>query len=134
MILTMTGAFAFGFAVSRALRCALVSPVAWSSRYLCMQGVEQKVIGDLLVDIARHADTTLRTVHLGTAAIGELLVSVSPEIGTGEFPANTIEAIGWLLTELGDLAATAHLLLAGCQRFTSDYAPRRAKHIPPARP
>ena len=52
LILTMTGAFAFGFAVSRALRCALVSPVAWSSRYLCMQGVEQKVIGDLLVDIA----------------------------------------------------------------------------------
>lgn len=89
---------------------------------------------DLLVDIARHADTTLRTVHLGTAAIGELLVSVSPEVGTGEFPANTIEAIGWLLAELGDLAATAHHLVAGCQRYTSDYAPRRAKHILPARP
>ncbi len=89
---------------------------------------------DLLVDIARHADTTLRTVHLGTAAIGELLVAVSPEAGTGEFPANSIEAIGWLLAELGDLAATAHLLVAGCQRYTSDYAPRRAKHIPPARP
>ncbi|HQV12850.1 MAG TPA: hypothetical protein PKW52_16040 [Nitrospira sp.] len=89
---------------------------------------------DLLVDIARHADTTLRTVHLGMAAIGELLVTVSPEVGTGEFPANSIEAIGWLLAELGDLAATAHLLVAGCQRYTSDYAPRRAKHIPPARP
>ena len=89
---------------------------------------------DLLVDIAQQADTTLRTVHLGTAAIGELLAHVSPEIGTGEFPANTIEAIGWLLAELGDLAATAHLLLAGCKRFTSDYAPSRAKHIPPARP
>jgi hypothetical protein len=89
---------------------------------------------DLLVDIARQADTTLRTVHLGTAAIGELLAHASPEIGTGEFPANTIEAIGWLLAELGDVAATAHLLLAGCQRFTSDYAPRQAKHVSPARP
>ena len=39
---------------------------------------------DLLVDIALHAETTLRTVHLGTSAIGELLVYVSPEIGTGE--------------------------------------------------
>ncbi|MBK7646687.1 MAG: hypothetical protein IPJ12_05885 [Betaproteobacteria bacterium] len=89
---------------------------------------------DLLVDIARHAETTLRTVHLGTSAIGELLVYASPEIGTGEFPANTIEAIGWLLADLGDLAATAHLLMAGCQHYTSDYAPRKAKHIPPARP
>jgi hypothetical protein len=88
----------------------------------------------LLVDIARHAETTLRTVHMGTSAIGELLVYVSPEIGTGEFPANTIEALGWLLAELGDLAATAHLLMAGCQHYTSDYAPRRAKHILPARP
>lgn len=89
---------------------------------------------DLLVDIARHAETILRTVHKGTSAIGELLVYVSPEIGTGEFPANTIEAIGWLLADLGDLAATAHLLIAGCQHYTSDYVPRRAKHIPPARP
>ena len=70
----------------------------------------------------------------GTSAIGELLVYASPEIGTGEFPANTIEAIGWLLADLGDLAATAHLLMAGCQHYTSDYAPRKAKHIPPARP
>ncbi|HQR42657.1 MAG TPA: hypothetical protein PLX97_08230, partial [Gemmatales bacterium] len=43
---------------------------------------------DLLVEIARHAETTMRTVHLGTSAIGELLVHSSPEIGTGEFPAN----------------------------------------------
>lgn len=89
---------------------------------------------DLLVDIARHAETTLRTVHLGTSAIGELLVYASPEIGTGEFPANTIEAIGWLLADLGDLAATAHLLMAGCEHCISDYAPLRVKHIPPARP
>jgi hypothetical protein len=89
---------------------------------------------DLLVDIAQQAETTLRTVHRGTSAIGELLVYVSPEVETGELPANTIEALGWLLAELGDLAATAHLLMAGCLHYTSDYAPRRAKHIPPARP
>ena len=89
---------------------------------------------DLLVDIARHAETTLRTVHLGTSAIGELLVHASPEIGTGEFPANTIEALGWLLADLGDLAATAHLLMAGCQHYTSNYSPREPKQTPPARP
>ena len=88
----------------------------------------------LLTEIARHAETTLRTVHLGTSALGELLVYASPEIGTGEFPANTIEALGWLLADLGDLAATVHLLMAGCQHYTSDYAPQIAKHIPPARP
>ena len=56
---------------------------------------------DLLVDIARHAETTLRTVHMGTSAIGELLVYVSPEIGTGEFPANTIEALWVVVSGLG---------------------------------
>ena len=88
----------------------------------------------VLCQIGANASITMRTIHLGTAAIGRLLVNMSPEIGLGEFSAESMSAIGWLLSELGDLAATAHLLAAACQRHTADYAPTTPKYIPNARP
>lgn len=88
----------------------------------------------LLHQIGANADITMRTVYRGTAAIGRLLVAVSPEVGTGELPADRVEALGWLLAEIGDLAATCHSIAASCQRFTADYNPNAPKHIPNARP
>ena len=88
----------------------------------------------LLQQIETNADITMRTVHRGTAAIGKLLVYVSPEIGTGEFSADSMESLGWLLAELGDLAATAHSIAASCQRYNSDYSPGTPKVIPNVRP
>ena len=88
----------------------------------------------LLHQIGTNADITMRTVYRGTAAIGRLLVAVSPEVGTGELPADRMEALGWLLAEMGDLAATCHSIAASCQRFTADYNPNTPKHIPNARP
>lgn len=88
----------------------------------------------LLRQIGANANITMRTIHLGTAAIGRLFVSMSPEIGLGEFSAESVAAVGWLLSELGDLAATAHLLAAACQRHTADYAPETPQYIPNARP
>ena len=88
----------------------------------------------LLHQISSNADCTMRTVHRGIAAIGKLLVYTSPEVGTGEFSADSTEALGWLLAELGDMAATAHIIATSCQRFTVDYCPGTPKHIPNARP
>jgi hypothetical protein len=88
----------------------------------------------LLHQIGTNAEMTIRTIHRGTAAIGRLLVAVSPEVGTGELPADCLEALGWLLAEMGDLAATCHSIAASCQRYTADYSPRTPKHIPNARP
>lgn len=88
----------------------------------------------LLHQIGANATVTLRTIHRGTSAIGRLLVAVSPEVGTGELPADCMEAIGWLLTEMGDLATTAHAIATSCQRHTVDYSPRTLKTIPNARP
>ena len=88
----------------------------------------------LLVQLGDNADRTMRTIHQGIAALGRLLVYVSPEVGTGEFPADAMEALGWLLAELGDLAATAHAIGTSCQRFTSDYSPATTKDVPNARP
>ena len=88
----------------------------------------------LLKQVAANADLSMRTLHRGTAAIGRLLVAVSPEIGTGEFSADAMESVGWLLAEIGDLAATAQCLSVACHRYTADYAPETAKYISPARP
>jgi hypothetical protein len=88
----------------------------------------------LLHQIETNADITMRTVHRGTAAIGRLLVGISPEMGTGEIDAESIASLGWLLAELGDLAATAHSIAASCARYTSDYSPGTPKHIGNVRP
>ena len=88
----------------------------------------------LLIQIAANAELSMRTLHRGTAAIGRLLVAVSPEIGTGEFSADAMESVGWLLVELGDLAATAQCLSVACNRYTADYAPVAPKYFIPARP
>jgi hypothetical protein len=88
----------------------------------------------LLHQIGTNAETTMRTIHRGTAAIGRLLVAVSPEVGTGELPADCMEAVGWLLAEMGDLAATCHSIAVSCQRYTADYSPSTPKHIPNTKP
>ena len=88
----------------------------------------------LLKQVAANADLSMRTIHRGTAAIGRLLVAVSPEIGTGEFSADAMESVGWLLAEIADLAATAQCLSVACHRYTADYAPATQKYITPTRP
>lgn len=88
----------------------------------------------LLMQLGANADLSMRTLHRGTAAIGRLLVAVSPEIGTGEFSADVMESVGWLISELADLAATAQCLSVACHRYTADYAPETRKYITPTRP
>lgn len=88
----------------------------------------------LLYQIGIQADITMRTVHRGITAIGRLMVYVSPEIGAGEFSANAMESLGWLLAELGDLATTAQCLASASHRYSADYAPKTQKPITPARP
>lgn len=88
----------------------------------------------LLMQLGANADLSMRTLHRGTAAIGRLLAAVSPEIGTGEFSADAMESIGWLLAEIGDLAATAQCLSVACHRYTADYTPATQKYITPTRP
>ena len=88
----------------------------------------------LLKQLGANADLSMRTLHRGTAAIGRLLVAVSPEIGTGEFSADAMESVGWLLSEIADLGATAQCLSVACHRYTADYDPATQKYITPTRP
>ncbi len=88
----------------------------------------------LVRQIGRNAEITMRTVNRGLSAIGRLMVNISPEMALGEIPADTIEAIGWLISEVSDAGATAHAIYASCQRYTADYSPPAPKHFPTTKP
>lgn len=89
---------------------------------------------ELLVQIADNAETAMHVVQLGLSAVGQLLVRAAPEVEAGEISKDSIEALGWLMSELGDFSATAFALASACRRFTSDYAPYQSRHVPEARP
>lgn len=88
----------------------------------------------LLVQVADNAESAMHVVQLGLSAVGQLLVRAAPEVEAGEISGNSIEALGWLMSELGDFSATAFALASACRRFTSDYAPYQSRHVPGVRP
>lgn len=88
----------------------------------------------LLVQIAENAEVAMNTIHLGLSAVGQILARAAPEVETGEISGDATEALGWLLAELGDFAATAFCLSAACRRHTADFAPPAPRTIASARP
>lgn len=89
---------------------------------------------ELLIALLRSSETTMRTVNRGVSAVGRLLVNVSPELSLGEYSADAVTDIGWLLAELGDLACVSHQIMSACQRYTTDYSPPAPKHFPTTKP
>jgi hypothetical protein len=77
----------------------------------------------LLVQLADAADSSLLLIHISTSAIGRLLAQAATAAFSQEHGADNVEAIGWLVAELIDVAATAHKISAACRRLTYDYAP-----------
>ena len=88
----------------------------------------------LLVQLAARAETAMRTIHLGISASGHLLARSAPEIECREISGDAVEALGWLIAELGDFAAVAQCLAAACRKYTVDYAPQEITFIHNARP
>ena len=87
----------------------------------------------LLVQLADNAETAMLTIHLGMSAMGQLLARSAPEVECGELSGDAVEALGWLMSELGELAAVSHCIAVACRRHTADYAPRTTKAVPNAR-
>lgn len=88
----------------------------------------------VLAQVADNAETAMHVVQLGLSAVGQLLVRAAPEVETGEISGDSIEALGWLMSELGDFSATAFALAAACRRFITGYAPYQSKPVSGARP
>ncbi len=85
----------------------------------------------LLVQLADAADSSLLLIHIGTSAIGRLLAQTATAAFSEEDGVDNVEAIGWLVAELNDLAGTAHKVSVACRRLTYDYAPPGAGAIIP---
>jgi len=77
----------------------------------------------VLVVLAEAAETTMNTINRGVGAIGHLLAHSSTVIEDGTVGADTIESLGFLLSEISDLSAGCMVLAARCRRETADYQP-----------
>ena len=66
--------------------------------------------------IASNAETLMAVCHNGLGAIGHLLAHSSPVIEDGTVGADSLEAVGWLMAEIGDLAAACAVLSSECRR------------------
>jgi len=70
--------------------------------------------GDL-AGLAVCAEASMRTVHLGLAALGQLVARCSMDLQDGSVPADSVESLGFLMAELGDLAAECMRIAAECR-------------------
>lgn len=78
---------------------------------------------NLLIVVAGDAETLMRVVHHGIGAIGHLLAHSAVVIEDGTVGSDSIENLGFLMAELGDLAAGCMTLAARCRRETHDFQP-----------
>lgn len=69
--------------------------------------------------IVQHAQTVSSVCQNGMAAIGLLLAHSSPIIEDGTVGADSVEALGWLITELSDMSTYCLVLAADCRRDPS---------------
>ena len=70
----------------------------------------------LLSQVADNAEVTAAGISLGLSAVGNLIPYAAPEMGDGTIGSDTIEALGWLMTELGDMAAACLVLASQCRQ------------------
>lgn len=62
--------------------------------------------------IAENAETVMAVCQNGMAALGHLLAHSAPVIEDGTIGADSLEALGWLMAEIGDLSVECMQLAA----------------------
>lgn len=69
-----------------------------------------------------HAEASVRVIQLGLSAIGHLLAQSAVQVEERTIPSESVESLGTLMAELGELAALCHQL---CSERASE-APKPA--------
>lgn len=101
-----------GSAVGRPVRALMRDlPVLQKTRNACCEPEDR----DTLQRLVESAEITMRTIHLGLGALGHLLARSSLDIQDGSVPADSMENLGFLMAELGDLAAECMRVAGECQ-------------------
>ena len=78
----------------------------------------------VLLCIADDAETTMAVIQSGLGALGQLLAHSAVEIEDGTIGADSLESLGFLMAELGDLAAACMTLSVHCRRASKSSAAR----------
>lgn len=73
----------------------------------------------LLLELSECAQDAAQAISLGIAAVGNIVAYAAPEVEDGTIPKECIEALGWLLSELGEVAAACNVLAADCRQARS---------------
>ena len=81
----------------------------------------------LVKELGNHLDSLVGVCFSGTRAVGHLLALASPEVEGGEVSQDTIEGLGWLLSELGDMGSWATVMSQQCKAVTSDFEPTESR-------
>jgi len=71
----------------------------------------------LRTPLAETAETVMAVCQNGMAALGQLMAHSSPVIEDGTVGAESVESLGWLLSELGDLSGYCLVLASECRRI-----------------
>jgi hypothetical protein len=74
-------------------------------------------------ELAGHLDVIVGLCQNGAKALGHLLAVASAELEGGEISGDTVEGLGWLLSELGDMGAWATVMSQSCKAATADFCP-----------
>jgi hypothetical protein len=69
----------------------------------------------VLEALAANAQEAIGAINRGISAIGFLIADSSPEINDGTIHQETVEALGWLLSELGELGGACVVLSGRCR-------------------
>jgi lysozyme family protein len=70
----------------------------------------------VLSSLIENADACAGAFNLGLSTIGQLVAHAAVEVEDGTIGAESIEALGWMLAELGNVAAFCVELAACCRQ------------------
>jgi hypothetical protein len=76
-----------------------------------------------VLELGQHLDVIVGLCQNGSRALGHLLAIASAELEGGEISGDTVEGLGWLLSELGDIGAWATVMAQSCKTATADFCP-----------
>ncbi len=80
-------------------------------------------------ELGQHMAVIVGLCQNGSRACGHLLAVASAEFEGGEISSDTVEGLGWLLSELGDLGAFATVVGQSCTAATADFCPPDKRHL-----
>jgi hypothetical protein len=69
----------------------------------------------LVLQLAEDAEDAAGAINLGLSAIGSLVAQAAPGVTDGSVSSDAVEALGWLMADMGAVAAECLSLSLSCR-------------------